>query len=117
MSGLLAHALYFLRSHFPNTLHAWFNNQTYVPAGWEHAHAIGVVNIAWLTRCKPLLPTALLACCALDDTQLDAGFLREDGSRERLDEHDGRKGPAGSFGARLDSHSQTGRWNDPNIQA
>ena len=45
------------------------------------------MNIARLTRCDVILPSALLVCCALEE-ELVQGFKREDGTQETLSPDD-----------------------------
>ena len=54
-----------------------------MPPRFRPIHAIGVVNLARLTRTDWLLPTALMACCELGH-EITEGFAREDGTRETL---------------------------------
>ncbi|KAI0705964.1 hypothetical protein C8T65DRAFT_809535 [Cerioporus squamosus] len=63
-----------------------------VPVEWgsyeARVYAIGVVNLARLAQCVTILPSALEACCSLKVEELFDGFLRQDGTRERLSEKD-----------------------------
>ena len=83
MDSLVQQASDYLRKHFPTTVDAWHSSPSYWPKGFQHEHAIGVVNLARLTGEHSLLPTALLACMRLGSAVLH-GFPREDGSREIL---------------------------------
>ncbi|EIW56923.1 uncharacterized protein TRAVEDRAFT_128165 [Trametes versicolor FP-101664 SS1] len=84
MQKLLDHAIAYLKRHYTNDYDAWASHPDYVPAGFGiQEHAIGVVNLARLAGEASILPTALLACCILNDDILD-GFVREDGAREQL---------------------------------
>ncbi len=65
------------------------NNPNHIPTGWgvhpaDKVFAVGVVNLARLVQCDAILPSALAVCCSLEATALIDGFLREDGTRERL---------------------------------
>lgn len=53
----------------------------------QKEQVIGVVNLARLVDEPSLLPTALLACCALD-ADIAHGYTREDGTRETLSADD-----------------------------
>ncbi|KAI0700393.1 hypothetical protein C8T65DRAFT_697345 [Cerioporus squamosus] len=78
MAQLLDHSLNYLKTFYPTTLEAW------IAAGTEFKkYAIGVVNIARLTGCDSLLPSALLICYGLGET-IVRGYERDDGSREQL---------------------------------
>ena len=57
------------------------------PPRFHTVHAIGVVNLARLTGCETILPTALFQCCQLGK-ELVSGFERSDGTLERLSTHD-----------------------------
>ncbi|OJT09461.1 hypothetical protein TRAPUB_14064 [Trametes pubescens] len=84
MSKLYDHAIGYLKKHYTNDYDAWATHPDYVPAGFGmQEHAIGVVNLARLTGETSLLPTALLACCILNEDIVD-GFVRADGTREQL---------------------------------
>lgn len=80
---LLQQALDYLKNHYTNDFDAWDEHPEYCPPGFEDVHSIGVVNLARLTGETSLLPTALLACCQLEQQIFD-GFEREDGTREQL---------------------------------
>ncbi len=71
---------------------AWLDHRVQVPLEWgsyrPEIYAIGVVNLARLAHCDTILPTALAACCSLRVESLFDGFVREDGTRERLSEGD-----------------------------
>ncbi len=81
-------AVAFLKGHFAQPLSVWLKADKYVPAGWDHVHAIGAVNIARLVGCDAILPTAMMVCCALDGVELVRGFVRADGTRETLSDED-----------------------------
>ncbi|EIW56926.1 uncharacterized protein TRAVEDRAFT_128344 [Trametes versicolor FP-101664 SS1] len=84
MSKLLDHAMEYLKNHYVCDFDTWGSYPDYFPAGFEdHGQAIGVVNLARLTEETTVLPTALLACCALNEKIVE-GFIREDGTREQL---------------------------------
>lgn len=91
IDSLLAQALEYLEKAHPANLGVWqksFENvYTQSPGAqdsrWSLAYAIGVVNIARLTGCEVILPSALLVCCSLDE-KLVLGFEREDGTQETL---------------------------------
>lgn len=84
MSKLLDHAIAYLKKHYACSCDTWASYLEYTPDGFGlNAHAIGVVNLARLTEEMTLLPTALLACCALNEDMVE-GFIREDGTREQL---------------------------------
>ncbi|RDX49030.1 hypothetical protein OH76DRAFT_1382842 [Lentinus brumalis] len=88
IDALLDQSLSYFKRCFSMDFDAW---ERYVPREWgdeAEAFAIGVVNIARLTRCDAILPAALAACSSLEGEQLVAGFEREDGTRERLSEDD-----------------------------
>ncbi|KAI0705966.1 hypothetical protein C8T65DRAFT_740693 [Cerioporus squamosus] len=85
---LLKQALDFLKRHFTTDFDTWYAHELYVPEKWDDVHAIGVVNITHLVGCDSLLPSALSVCCMLDGKDLVGGFVREDGTRERLSEQD-----------------------------
>ncbi|TFK88107.1 hypothetical protein K466DRAFT_521356 [Polyporus arcularius HHB13444] len=87
---------------------AWLktNDGAQVPFEWgryydSQVYSIGVVNIARLVQCDTILPTALAACCSLEVERLFDGFVREDGTRERLSEADLKLCLAGMRGLTL----------------
>ncbi|KAL1938152.1 hypothetical protein VTO73DRAFT_11981 [Trametes versicolor] len=84
MAKLLDHAIAYLKKYYVCDFDTWASYPDYTPAGFGFtAHAIGVVNLARLTEETTLLPTALLACCALNEDVVE-GFIREDDTREQL---------------------------------
>ncbi|RPD58523.1 hypothetical protein L226DRAFT_572931 [Lentinus tigrinus ALCF2SS1-7] len=87
MTRLHDAALEFLEEHFTMNFEEWDKLESWVPAGWEHHEAIGVVNIARSRSYRTILPTALLACATLGGS-LVQGFVREDGEKETLSARD-----------------------------
>ncbi len=88
MTKLLEHSIAYLKTWYPIDMATWqdhcgIEGPLYIPAGFNHAHAIGVVNLARLTGELSILPTALLDCCLLEDQILE-GFDRADGTHEEL---------------------------------
>ncbi|KAI0700387.1 hypothetical protein C8T65DRAFT_709696 [Cerioporus squamosus] len=61
----------------------WISHQSMVPDGFEPIHAIGVVNLARLTGCTSILPTALAVCTTLGD-KIVTGFTRDDDTHKQL---------------------------------
>ena len=99
MDHFVDEALTYLKSIFVTDLNQWqervlWSYKILVPSNfqthklpWSPAAAIGVVNIARLTECTSLLPTAFLVCCTIRQDSIE-GFEREDGTREKLNEDD-----------------------------
>lgn len=83
MPTLLQQAVDYLKKHYTNDFGVWDRYPDYCPSGFRYVHSIGVVNLARLTGETSLLPTALLACCQLEE-ELIPGFVREDGTSEQL---------------------------------
>lgn len=83
MDGLLNQWLEYLKKHFTSCFDDWIAHERAVPERFEPIHAIGVVNLARLTGCNSILPTALAVCTTLGD-QIVTGFTRDDGTREQL---------------------------------
>ena len=83
MTTILHHAVAFLKSYYTDDFDIWQKRSgKLVPPGFEDAHVVGVVNLAHFVGEPSILPTAILACCMLED--IAVGFDREDGTRERL---------------------------------
>ncbi|OSD03783.1 hypothetical protein PYCCODRAFT_197393 [Trametes coccinea BRFM310] len=57
------------------------------PPAFRLRHAIGVVNLARLTKASSILPVALAQCAVLSERLFD-GLEREDGTHEKLDVDD-----------------------------
>ncbi|KAI0669074.1 hypothetical protein C8Q78DRAFT_978509 [Trametes maxima] len=87
MSQLVDHAIAFLKGHFSDKFAVWANHKSCGFPDFEPVHSIGVVNLARLTGETSLLPTALLACCALGK-EIAQGFRRDNGTREYLSSGD-----------------------------
>ena len=83
MVRLYGQSLAYLKSLFSNDLEKWMAYNQRGFAGFEREHAIGVVNLARLTRTPTLLPVAFLMCLNLESAVV-RGCAREDGSREHL---------------------------------
>lgn len=83
MDAILGHWLGYLKKHFSKRFADWIAHERMVPEGFEPIHAIGVVNLARLTGCDDILPTALAVCTTLG-TDIVTGFAREDGTYEQL---------------------------------
>lgn len=83
MEPLVQRSVNYLKSYYPSDLAIWMNMEYMGPPSFEVYHAIGVVNLAWLTGEYVLLPTALMACCTLTDA-IPHGFQREDDTIETL---------------------------------
>lgn len=62
----------------------WNTSNGQCPPRFLRHHAIGVVNLARLTGCTTLLPTSLLVCCTLPESELLSGIECQDGLREQL---------------------------------
>ncbi|RDX49028.1 hypothetical protein OH76DRAFT_1351489, partial [Lentinus brumalis] len=95
INTLFDESLSYLKECFTTDLkarQAWLDHRVQVPLEWgsyrPEIYAIGVVNLARLAHCDTILPTALAACCSLRVESLFDGFVREDGTRERLSEGD-----------------------------
>lgn len=82
MDHLVKQALDYLKAHFTTDVDTWRRHADVVPPGFTHLHAIGVVNIARLTDCTSVLPSAYAVCCTLSADALSRGFTREDGTQE-----------------------------------
>ncbi|RDX49007.1 hypothetical protein OH76DRAFT_620714 [Lentinus brumalis] len=80
---LVDHALGYLKRYYTVDYSQWKIPKMVVPPRFQLIHAIGVVNLARLTDCETILPTALYQCCQLDG-ELVKGFARADGTRECL---------------------------------
>ncbi|PIL26304.1 hypothetical protein GSI_12060 [Ganoderma sinense ZZ0214-1] len=87
MAKLLDHSVAYLKTWYPTDMASWqkqySDRENHTSPGFDHAHAIGVVNLARLTGESSILPTALLDCCLLEEEVLD-GFDRADGTHEEL---------------------------------
>ncbi|TFK81982.1 hypothetical protein K466DRAFT_666796 [Polyporus arcularius HHB13444] len=83
MDALLSQWLEYLKKHFTHRFDDWISNKNRVPDGFEPIHAVGVVNLARLTGCNSILPTALAVCTTLG-RNIITGFTRADGTREQL---------------------------------
>ncbi|KAI0742417.1 hypothetical protein C8Q80DRAFT_1188230 [Daedaleopsis nitida] len=87
MTNLYEQSIAYLKRYYTDNFLEWEQLDTCTPAGFTRTDAIGVVNLARSTGELSILPAALLACTALRG-DLVRGFLREDGSRERLSADD-----------------------------
>ena len=88
MAKLVDHSIAYLKTWYPADLATWQKHcasggTLYVPPGFHHSHAVGVVNLARFTGELSILPTALLDCCLLEEHILK-GFDRADGTHEEL---------------------------------
>lgn len=87
MDDLLEQWTDYLKDHFTNSFDVWKSHEQVVPKGMQPIHAIGVVNLARLTGCHSILPTALSVCTMLGEAIVH-GFPRTDGFREQLGSDD-----------------------------
>ncbi|RPD58517.1 hypothetical protein L226DRAFT_489969 [Lentinus tigrinus ALCF2SS1-7] len=87
IDDLLDQSLRWLKTQFTTNFNTWIKQGLY-PFHDEAEYAIGVVNIARLTQCHTILPTAMMICCSLPGETLVRGFERPDGSLEKLGEDD-----------------------------
>ncbi|KAI0753671.1 hypothetical protein C8Q74DRAFT_1373636 [Fomes fomentarius] len=83
---LVQQVLDYLKEHFTTDLDTPCAHTRYVPENFDPIHTIGVVNIARLTDCTSILPTALTACCSLSVEQLFEGFTHKDGGSGRRED-------------------------------
>ena len=85
IDGLAQRAVDILEEHFTD-FDKW--KASSVPVPFEPIHVIGVVNLARFMDAPSILPSALLACCTMPGRDLLRGFIREDGTREKLNDDD-----------------------------
>ncbi|KAI0700398.1 hypothetical protein C8T65DRAFT_790601 [Cerioporus squamosus] len=89
ISKLVEHSIKYLKQFYPSDFDKWTahgrkrTESEYGLHGLTDRHCIDVVQLAHLTQELELLPTALMACCLLQDDIVN-GFEREDGTREYL---------------------------------
>ncbi|RPD53664.1 hypothetical protein L226DRAFT_521518 [Lentinus tigrinus ALCF2SS1-7] len=98
IDDLVQQSLDYLRQYYVADFDRWTSRvftANRAPHGFQldswyfhRQHAIGIVNIARLTGCTSILPTALLCCCRLTTKELLKGVEVEDGIRELLEEED-----------------------------
>ncbi len=89
IEDLVEQSLEYLKEWYTNDFDIWDSHSNNIPPGFASHHAIGVVNIARLTGCDIILPTALSTCCFdLSGDEIVQGYLRQDGSRELLSTKD-----------------------------
>ncbi|KAL1938153.1 hypothetical protein VTO73DRAFT_11982 [Trametes versicolor] len=88
MQAMVSQGIQYLQRWFTDDFLVWSEGPLYEDdCPIQKEHAIGVVNLARLVDEPSLLPTALLACCALDET-IAHGYTCEDGTRETLSADD-----------------------------
>ncbi|RPD58559.1 hypothetical protein L226DRAFT_147562 [Lentinus tigrinus ALCF2SS1-7] len=83
MDTILNQWLGYLKKHFTSRFKQWISHERMVPEGFDPIHAIGVVNLARLTGCTSILPTAIAVCTTLGE-KIVTGFTRNDGIHEQL---------------------------------
>ncbi|RDX48991.1 hypothetical protein OH76DRAFT_1351600 [Lentinus brumalis] len=84
MPHLVDDSISYLKRYFTDDFDTYAKLDSLCPPRFTTCHAVGVVNLARLTGCMQLLPSALLMCCLIGDKVFKGAFRRRGEQREQL---------------------------------
>ncbi len=85
---LVDDSISYLKRYFTDDFDTYAKLDPLCPPRFTTCHAVGVVNLARLTGCMQLLPSALLMCCLIGDKVFKGAFRRRGAQREQLNPDD-----------------------------
>ena len=87
LKGMYEQAMNYLTTYYTTNFDTWVDGRNAAQWQPDPVHAIGAINLARLTNTTSILPLAFYICATLGP-DLVRGFIRADGSVERLSADD-----------------------------